>query len=231
MAHTHLDLKSRILGIAALLVAAMAVSHALRAALPDDIVSPEHRLTLAGDSSWRALFQTLASQGGIHSQFEELRFMPIRKRPIVLTGEMRLSPDRGLSLHYLTPEESCVMIDAGGIAVRDSKGRVHDIGSDPRARGATGTLLQVLRFDTTVLERDFIIYGARDGIAWRVVFEPKPEAAARDISLGRIIVHGQEDAVLLIELRRSDRQRIEIHVGTTRTGLTFTPAELSAWFR
>lgn len=233
MAHTLLVLKSTRLAAAAVAVAAMffVSEGSLRATLPDDIVSPAHRLSIASDPFWRGLFHTLSSQGGIHSQFEELRFLPIRKRPVVLTGEMRFSPDRGLSLHYLKPEESCVMIDSRGIVFRDATGRVHEVASDPRARGATSALLQVMRFDPNVLERDFAAYGARDGIAWQVAFEPKPEAAARDISLGRIIVRGQEDAVLLIEFRRSDRQRIEIHVGPTRTGVTFSAAELATWFR
>lgn len=231
MAHTLLALKPLRIAAAAAAVLFVVSEVSLRATLPDDIVAPPYRLSIANDPFWRTLFHTLSSQGGIHSQFEELRFLPIRKRPVVLTGEMRLSPDRGLSLHYFKPEESCVMIDSRGIVFRDAKGRVHEVGSDPRAQGATSTLLQVMRFDPAVLERDFAVYGVRDGIAWQVVFDPKPEAAARDISLGRIIVRGQEDAVLLIEFRRSDRQRIEIHVGPTRTGVTFSPTELATWFR
>lgn len=231
MAYTLLALKPLRIAAAAATVLFVVSAVSLGATLPDDIVAPPYRLSIANDPFWRTLFHTLSSQGGIHSQFEELRFLPIRKRPVVLTGEMRLSPDRGLSLHYLKPEESCVMIDSRGIVFRDATGRVHEVASDPRARGATSALLQVMRFDPNVLERDFAAYGARDGIAWQVAFEPKPEAAARDISLGRIIVRGQEDAVLLIEFRRSDRQRIEIHVGPTRTGVTFSAAELATWFR
>lgn len=231
MAHTLLALKPLRIAAAAAAVLLVVSAVSLRATLPDDIVAPSYRLSIANDPFWRTLFHTLSSQGGIHSQFEELRFLPIRKRPVVLTGEMRLSPDRGLSLHYLKPQESCVMIDSRGIVFRDAKGRVHEVGSDPRAQGATSTLLRVMRFDPVVLERDFAVYGVRDGIAWQVVFDPKPDAAVRDISLGRIIVRGQEDAVLLIEFRRSDRQRIEIHVGPTRTGVIFSPTELATWFR
>ena len=235
MAHAHLELTLLPLRLrsraGALLLALAAASGSLRAALPADIVAPSYQLSLAQDEAWRTLFQTLANQGGIHSQFEEFRFLPIRKTPIILTGEMRLSPEHGLSLHYLKPEESRVIIDSRGILLRDARGRSRDVGSDPRARGATGTLLQVLRFDLAVLERDFTLYGAREGIAWKVVLEPKPEAIAQDTSLGRIIIHGQEEAVLLIELRRSDRQRIEIHVGDTRIGVSFSPEELSAYFR
>lgn len=228
MAHAHLELNLRTFIIALLLATTVG---SLPAALPADIVSPAYRLSLERDEAWRTRFKTLADQGCIHSQFTELRFLPIRKTPVILTGEMRLSPERGLSLHYLKPEESRIIIDSRGILIRDAGGRTRDVGSDPRARDATGILLQVLRFDLSVLSHDFMLYGAQEGIAWKVVLEPRPEAIARDGALGRIIVHGQEDAVLLIELRRSERQRIEIHVGDTRTGVTFTPEELTAYFR
>ncbi len=235
MADAHLDLTllppTLRLRAAALLLTFATGGGALRAALPSDIVAPSYQLSLEQDDSWRMRFHVLASQGGIHSQFQEFRFLPIRKTPLILTGEMRLSPEHGLSLQYLKPEESRVIIDSRGILLRDAKGRTRDVGSDPRARGATATLLQVLRFDLAVLERDFTIYGAQEGIAWKVVLDPKPEAVVRDASLGRIVVHGQEEAVLLIELRRSDRQRIEIHVGATRTGVSFSPEELSTYFR
>lgn len=202
-----------------------------QAALPEDIVSDQYRLNLAQDEAWRSLFQQLASQGAIRSQFEELRFIPIRKKPIVLTGEMRLSPERGLSLHYLTPKEDRIIIDERGILIRDAEGRGREVGNDPRARGATTTLLQVLRFDLPVLQRDFAVYGVREGHAWQVVLDPKPEAVARDSSLSRILVKGQNDVLLIIELRRSERQRVEIHVGKTETGVTFSAEELTRFFR
>jgi len=207
------------------------IPHSGRAALPADIVTPHYRLNLSTDDAWRAHFQKLATQGGVYSQFEEFRYLPFKKTPVVLTGEMRLSPERGLSLRYLKPEENLIAIDEKGILVRDAKGRTRDVGGDPRAKGATSTLLQVLRFDLGTLQRDFFVYGAKEGLAWQLAFEPKPEALALDSSLGRIVVRGQEETVSIIELRRSERQRIEIHVGATKTGVTFSPEELATYFR
>ncbi|HRE82563.1 MAG TPA: outer membrane lipoprotein carrier protein LolA [Opitutaceae bacterium] len=203
----------------------------VRGALPADIVKPEYRLELSREIEWQTLFQQFAAQGSVLSAFEELRYLPIRKRPIVLTGEMRLSPERGLSLHYLTPEENRIIIDDQGILVRDAQGRSRDVGNDPRAKGATRSLLQVLRFDLATLERDFILYGAREGHAWQVVLDPKPEAVVRDASLGQIVVRGQDQTLLMIELRRSEKQRIEILVGKTETGVTFSAEDLATYFR
>src|SRR6185503_18937999 len=99
------------------------------------IVSPETLLAdPAHDPAWRQLFDKLAPNKTRQSTFEERRFFPFRKQPIVLQGEIRIVPRRGLSLRYLQPEGRVLIIDEQGLLMRDNDGREQSPPSDSRAQ-------------------------------------------------------------------------------------------------
>src|SRR4051812_49263707 len=55
-------------------------------------------------AGWRDLFEKLAPNKTRQSSFEERRYFPFRKTPVVLQGEIRIVPRLGLSLRYMQPE-------------------------------------------------------------------------------------------------------------------------------
>jgi hypothetical protein len=91
-------------------------------------------------------------------------------------------------------------------------------------------LLHVLRFDLPRLVEDFDIYAARDESDWAFTFVPRAEGKLAK-ALSPITVQGTDARVHLIELRKTDRQRVEIHVGKTDTNVVFTDEELARYFR
>lgn len=203
----------------------------LRAELPADLVAPAYQLEPGkNDTAWQPLLAALKSKAPLSATFEEHRYFAFKKTPVVLTGEIRLDPARGMSLHYQVPEERILVVDDRGGFMRDGKGRrLHDLPDDPRAQAATRALLHVMRFELGALAKDFAIYAARDGADWRFAFVPLPGPLA-DV-LQPITVTGKDELVRTIEMKKADDQRVEILIGETHTNVTFTSADISRFFR
>jgi hypothetical protein len=181
------------------------------------------------DAAWRPLFAALAGQGAVYATFTERRWFPFRRVPVVLKGEMRLSPARGLSLRYQEPEERLVIADDQGMLLRDARGRTRAVPADARAQASSAALLPVMRFDFAALARTFELHAARDGGAWRLDFVPRDPEQAR--LLGRIVVTGEDEAVRRLEFRHSAKQRVEILIGETHTGVAFSAGDEKRFFR
>lgn len=181
------------------------------------------------DPAWRSLFERLAPQKARHSKFEERRTLPFLKTPIVLTGEIRISPDRGLSLHYQGEKPQVMIMDQKGVLMRDERGRERAAPADARADAATSALFQILRFDLPALAKSFVIHGRRDGDAWTLGFEPRDANLVRLI--GSVIVQGEAGRVDRIEMVKSEKQRIDISITETKENVTFSADELKRFFR
>ncbi|HTJ77802.1 MAG TPA: hypothetical protein VL357_02295 [Rariglobus sp.] len=203
----------------------------LRAELPSTIITPACKLVPGrNDAAWGKFLATLKAKGSILAAFEEDRFFAFKKNPVVLTGEIRLDPVRGMSLHYQVPEERILVVDDRGGFMRDGKGRrLHDLPDDPRAQAATRALLHVMRFELDALAKDFAIYAARDGADWRFAFVPLP-GPLTDV-LQPITITGKDDLVTAIEMKKSDDERVEIKIGETHTGVTFNSTDINRYFR
>lgn len=185
------------------------------------------RLT-AGAADWQDLAQRFLEQPDVITRFTERRQFPFRKTPIELTGEVRASRTHGLSLHYLTPDERIVILDGEGLLMRGPEGQKAPP-ADPRAAGANAALRHILRLDFAALEKDFELYGERNGPLWRLTLLPLPPELKR--SIGRMIVTGENADVRSIEIRRSANVSIEIRMDPpARTG-PFDAAEIRRFFR
>ena len=201
-----------------------------RAELPTDITTATYRLTPGqNDADWQPLLSDLRSKPPLKAVFEERRFFPFRKNPVTLTGEIRLDAERGLSLHYLTPDDRIMVVDSRGGFMIDEKSRRRELPDDPRAQAATRALLNVMRFDLTALDRNFELFGVRDGSVWRFAFVPRPGVLAE--VLFPIIVTGEGALLREIEMRKTGSQRVQIIIGETATGVTFSADELARFFR
>ena len=202
----------------------------LPAADPADLISPANKIVVGeNDAPWKELSTALAANGNVAAPFTENRFLPFKKIPVVFKGDMRLSPDRGLSLHYSTPQDQLMLVDSEGVLLRDGRGRSRELPNDPRAQAATTALLHVMRFDLPELAKNFDLYGKREGDTWQLVFDPRPGELAD--ALSRLIVTGRGVEVKKLEMRKSALQGIEILIGDVRTHVEFTPEELQKFFR
>lgn len=178
------------------------------------------------DAGWEPLFQALAAQGAVRANLTEHRWFSVRREPTVLTAEMRLDPERGLSLHY---SERTIIMDERGVLVRDARGRSRPVKRDDRAPATNALLLPVLRFDRPALEKNFTLHGARTGDAWRLDFVPRENAGPEGV--GGIVVHGTDTVITHLELRPKAGLRIAITIEDARTGVTFSAEETKRFFR
>jgi hypothetical protein len=197
------------------------------AAAESELIAPANRMP-AGAPGWQDLAKRFREHGDVTADFEERRYFPFRTEPVVLKGEVRVSSQHGLSLHYTAPEERTVVLDEHGLLTREPGGRGAPP-MDPRAAVANEALLRVLRFDFASLERDFEIYGRRDGDAWSLALEPRAAEVRR--ALGVMRVSGEADTVRRIELRHDPKQHIDIMISAPRPAHAFTPEELQLFFR
>ena len=196
----------------------------------DALISPENRLSHpANDPKWRELFERLAPNKTRQSTFEERRYFPFRKAPVVLQGEIRIIPELGLSLRYLEPEPRILIIDAKGLLMRDETGQERAAPPDSRAQAATSALVNVLRFDFEALKKQFDVYGRYNGATWMLGFAPRDPTFGN--LLGVLTVSGEDGALRRIEMIKSPTQRIEILIKDTKEDVLFTGDTVRRFFR
>jgi hypothetical protein len=186
-----------------------------------------HRIA-PDDPGWSQLAGELRGQSSVVADFAEKRWFSFKRTPTVLRGEVRISAEHGLSLHYLDPEEQIVIIDGRGSLLRSASGD-RALPADPSAGAANFALLHLLRLDLGMLEADFELYGRRTATSWTLALVPRADELRR--SLGRVTMEGEGSAVRRIELRRSATQRVEITVMPPRPAAAFTPQDILRFFR
>jgi outer membrane lipoprotein-sorting protein len=194
------------------------------------IFAPENVLSdPATNPAWSELFAELSKPRNRFSRFEERRTFPFRDKPIVLQGEIRIVPNRGISLSYTGPKPHIVIVDQAGVLMRDERGRQRSAPDDSRARAVTSALSHILRFDLTALEKEFILHGLREGEEWTLGFAPRDSNLAN--LLGTVVVHGQKTVLDRIEMTKSDAQRIEIVITKSEVDVIFPMDVLQRFFR
>jgi hypothetical protein len=203
------------------------IAAAVRADEAGALTNPAHRIA-PDDPAWNDLAGELRKQPSVTADFTERRLFSFKKTPKVLRGEVRVSADRGLSLHYVDPEDNIVVIDGLGVLLRSAAGDSVPP-ADPRAGAANTALLHALRLDLGPLAEAFELYGLRAGAAWTLALVPRAADLRR--TLGQITVGGEGAAVRRIEFRRSATQRVEISVAPPRATASFTAEELRRYFR
>src|SRR4051812_49042634 len=93
-------------------------------------IEPANRIAPEAPA-WQDLVKQFEHQPDAIANFVEQRFFPFSKHAVVLKGEVRVSRERGLSLHYTAPEERTVILDQGGMVIREPNGSKS--APDPRA--------------------------------------------------------------------------------------------------
>jgi len=191
---------------------------------PENVLRSSIRL-----AEWKDIFAQLSAPVTHYARFEESRYFPFRKKPTVLSGEIRLVPGHGLSLHYEQPLNYVVIVDDHGVMMRDEHGRQRTAPIDPHAQAATAALFHVLQFNLPKLEREFTLHGLRDGEVWTLGFEPRETNLTNLV--GSIVVSGDAGAVTAIRLIKSEKQRIEISLRDQQARVPFSASDLARYFR
>jgi len=180
----------------------------------------------AHDAHWAPILQQLGQRENRQSQFEERRYFPFRLVPVVLTGTVRIAPEHGLSLEYQQPDYRIVIVDGGGLLMRDRSGRDQAAPNDPHLTQAISALVSILSFDQRQIEEHYVLHGSQAGADWRISLVPK---TAGDWSA--IVLHGDAGGLSGIELVRSKSLRITIALSASQAGVSFSPAEIARYFR
>ncbi len=182
-----------------------------------------------GAGEWQPLIATLAAKGTVVADFTEKRYFPFHRGPTTLRGVLRIVPGKGLSLQYTQPEPSVLIADADGLLLKDKEGREQGMPAGSRESGAIASLLPIMRFDLPALYPRFVIHAHHAGTGWRFDFDSRDPEVAR--SLGEISIGGTGTDVSQIEFKHSASARVEIEVGTARSGVELPSADLKEFFR
>jgi glycosyltransferase involved in cell wall biosynthesis len=194
---------------------------------PDPMVNPAHRVTAAAPA-WADLRTGFAVHPDTMADFAERRFFPFKRDPVQLTGVVRVSTARGLSLGYLTPDAHTLIVDEKGMIDR-TPGKETIAPADPAAAVMNGVLLHLVRFDLPALAADFDLFGRRDDPAWTLVLVPRTTPLRSNLS--RITATGEGLTVRRIEIRRTATEAVEILISPPHPPAAFTADELTRWFR
>jgi hypothetical protein len=179
------------------------------------------------NDAWRTRITALAAPKTLSAPFTESRFTPIKKRPVVVEGVVRIARDRGLSLAYAQSRAPIVILDERGLLLRHADGR--EQAAPPQAESDLRLLHALFAFDLATLEKVYALTAsdAPDG-TWTLAFtrRPKTDAPYRELTL-----RGEANRLTGIALLKTDKQKIEIRLEPPHIDPVFTPGEIARYFR
>lgn len=169
----------------------------------------------------------LADLGPLSAEFSEARHTPLKKRPVVVTGIVRIDRARGLSLAYDQDRAPVVILDAEGLLLRHPDGREQS--APPEAEEDLRVLHALFAFDFPTLEKSYdqkLIESPDD--AWTLTFTRRPDSSA---SYRKLILSGTTDHLISIILAKTPKLRTEITLSAPRLLPAFSPEDHTRYFR
>jgi hypothetical protein len=177
--------------------------------------------------AWPTRLAALAAPRTITAGFTESRYTPLKKRPVVVTGTVRIDRALGLSLAYDQPRAPVVILDAKGLLLRHADG--HEQSAPPEAEPDLRLLHALFAFDLPALEKTYSLAVSEtpDG-AWTMTFTRLPEAAAgyRELTLV-----GEAARLTAIHLTKTAKLHTDIALAPPQLDPVFTAEELARYFR
>lgn len=175
----------------------------------------------------RARLENLARPRVVVAEFTESRFTPLKKKPVVVSGIVRIDRARGLSLAYDQAGSPVVILDEKGLLLRRSDGR--EQAAPPEAADDLRLLHALFVFDLATLEKSYALSATEsaDG-AWTLVFTRRPDVAAtyRELTLS-----GDATRLTRIVLAKTPNLHTDIALGHTEFAGEFTDEDLARYFR
>lgn len=177
----------------------------------------------------RARLETLARPRTVVAAFTESRHTPLKKKPVVVSGTVRIDRARGLSLAYEKPRASVVVLDEKGLLLRHPDGREQS--APPEAADDLRLLHALFAFDLAALEESYALASSEnadgDG-TWNLVFTRREGSTA---SYRELTLAGDAARLARIVLAKTPNLRTDIALESPRLDVTFTPDELARYFR
>lgn len=178
-------------------------------------------------AAWRTRLAFLTTPQTVTAAFSESRTTPLKKRPVVVTGTVRIDRARGLSLTYDQKNSPVIILDGGGLLLRQANGREQS--APPEAETDLRLLHALFAFDLATLEKSYAL-AASDSPegTWTLTFTRRPDdpATYRELALT-----GDATRLTTITLGKSASAKTVITVEPPRLDVPFTPDELARYFR
>lgn len=179
------------------------------------------------DTRWEERLAALTTPQTLSAAFTEYRHTPLKKKPVVVGGMVRIARNRGLSLSYDTPGAPLVILDEKGLLLRHRDGREQ---SAPTEAEPDLRLLHALfLFDLEALEQSYTYTLEGDPAAsWTLTFSRRPEST----STYRVLtLSGDADGLRGIALVKTPNLRTDIDLAPPALNPGFSPDELTRYFR
>lgn len=175
----------------------------------------------------RARLAALAAPSALSGEFTESRFSPLKKRPVVVTGTVRIDRARGLSLAYAQPGAPVVILDERGLLLRRPGGGEH--AAPPEAEPDLRLLHALFAFDLATLEKSYALASAEtpDG-GWSLSFTRRPDSPA---SYRELTLIGDAARLTAIHLVKTPNLKTEIALAPPTLVSAFTNEEIIRYFR
>ncbi len=159
---------------------------------------------------WHDRIAALAKPQTVSAPFRETRHTPLKKRPVVVTGTVRIDRARGLSLSYDQRRAPTVILDEHGLLLRHPDGREQS--APPEAETDLRLLHALFAFDLATLEKSYAVTASDspDG-TWKLVFTRRPDSPA---SYRELILEGDDVRLTAITLAKTHNLKTEIVVDT-----------------
>jgi len=208
----------RILPVLLLALAALA-------ALPDRASAEPYASELTPAA--RARLENLARPRIVVAEFTESRHTPLKKKPVVVSGIVRIDRSRGLSLAYDQAGSPVVILDEKGLLLRRADGREQP--APPEAADDLRLLHALFVFDLATLEKSYALAATEsaDG-AWTLSFTRRPDVAAtyRELTLAGDAAH-----LTRIVLAKTPNLHTDIDLKPPQLDVTFSSEDLARYFR
>ncbi|MGH8178755.1 MAG: LolA-related protein, partial [Steroidobacter sp.] len=151
-----------------------------------------------------ALIARLARPAPATVAFTEVRFSPLLKQPLIVSGELGYAGATHLDRRVLTPyrEQTAIRGDSVRVEREGEPARSFALKRAPELRGLLNGFTALLAGDAVAIRRNFdaAVTGAEDG--WRLELTPTDARARR--RLKRIIVSGAADEPRCFSMLNAD---------------------------
>jgi hypothetical protein len=178
-------------------------------------------------AEWQTRIAALAAPVTLSTAFTESRFTPLKKKPVIVEGTVRIARERGLSLAYAQSRAPVVILDDRGLLLRHPDGREQS--APPAAETDLRVLHALFVFDLPTLEKSYALTPSEspDG-SWSLTFTRLPDAT---VSYRELTLTGEAARLTSIRLLKTEKQKIEIRLEAPQINPSFTPDELARYFR
>lgn len=142
----------------------------------------------------QTLIAQLAKPAPATIDFSEIRFSPLLKQPLIVSGTLGYQGPTALDRQVTRPYRETTEIRGDSVRVRreGEPERSFGLKRAPELQGLLSAFTSLLAGDHAAVERDFAIDAAGGGAAWRILLAPRDARLSRRVKLIRI--EGRNDA-------------------------------------